>query len=163
MAKQKEKSVRRLIFGTRGYHWFEKLVIAALTVLVSISVLLTLAKSGVALFQVFVSENHLIDHDGFIKVFGTFMTVLIALEFNHTVLADITLKTPLVKVRAVLLVALLALARKVVLVDFKEVPYTSMIGLAVLIVAVGAAYWALYAEDRRYVPEESIVEPILPT
>jgi len=45
------------------------------------------------------------------------MTVLIALEFNHTVLPDITSRAPVVKVKAVLLVALLALARKVVLVD----------------------------------------------
>lgn len=154
MSDHKEPPLRRLIFGTRGYHWFEKLVIAVLTVLVSISVLLTLAQSGVALYQVLMSENHLIDHDAFIKVFGTFMTVLIALEFNHTVLPDITSKTPLVKVRAVLLVALLALARKVVLVDFKEVPYTSMIGLAVLILAVGAAYWALHPEDRRYLRKD---------
>ncbi|MBW6512111.1 MAG: phosphate-starvation-inducible PsiE family protein [Desulfuromonadaceae bacterium] len=144
-----EQPVRRLIFGTRGYHWFERVVIAVLTVLVSVSVVLTLAQSAVALYQVVMSNTHMIDHDAFITVFGTFMTVLIALEFNHTVLPDITAKAPLVKVRAVLLVALLALARKVVLVDFKQVPYTSMIGLAVLIIAVGVAYWALQPEDRN--------------
>ena len=140
--------MRRLIFGTKGYQWFEKLVIAALTVLVALSVILTLAQSGVALYKVVISDTHLLNHDAFIKVFGTFMTVLIALEFNHTVLADITVKAPLVKVRAVILVALLALSRKVVLVDFKEVEYTSMIGLAVLIVAVAAAYYVLRREDE---------------
>lgn len=149
MTDEKEQPLRRLIFGTRGYHWFEKLVIAVLTVLVSISVLLTLAQSSVALYHVIISDSHLIDHEAFIKVFGTFMTVLIALEFNHTVLPDITTKTPLVKVRAVLLVALLALARKVVLVDFKDLPYTAMIGLAVLILAVSAAYWVLHPEERN--------------
>ncbi len=140
--------MKRLIFGTKGYQWFEKLVIAALTLLVALSVLLTLAQSGVALYKVVVSDTHLLNHDAFIKVFGTFMTVLIALEFNHTVLADITVKAPLVKVRAVILVALLALSRKVVLVDFKEVEYTSMIGLAVLIVAVAGAYYVLRREDE---------------
>ncbi len=139
--------MRRLIFGTKGYSWFEKAVVAVLTVLVSVSVILTLGHAGQALFEVAFSENHLIDHEGFIKVFAAFMTVLIALEFNHTVLPDITTKAPLVKVRAVLLVALLALARKVVLVDFKQVEYTSMIGLAVLIIAVAGAYWVLYREE----------------
>ena len=139
--------MKRLIFGTRGYSWFERAVVAVLTVLVGISVVLTLGHAGQALYEVAFSENHLIDHEGFIKVFAAFMTVLIALEFNHTVLPDITTKTPLVKVRAVLLVALLALARKVVLVDFKQVAYTSMIGLAVLIVAVAGAYWALQREE----------------
>ncbi len=110
---------------------------------------LTLAQSGMALYQVVMSDTHMIDHDAFIKVFGTFMTVLIALEFNHTVLPDITSKSPLVKVRSVLLVALLALSRKVVLVDFKEVAYTSMIGLAVLIMAVAATYWVIQKEESR--------------
>ena len=139
--------MKRLIFGTKGYSWFEKLVVAVLTVLVSVSVILTLGHAAQALYVVVTSENHLIDHEGFIKVFAAFMTVLIALEFNHTVLPDITTKTPLVKVRAVLLVALLALARKVVLVDFKQVEYTSMIGLAVLIIAVAGAYWGLQREE----------------
>jgi len=141
--------VRRLIFGTKGYHYFEKGVVAVLTILVAVSVVLALAQSGIALFKVIASESHLLDHDSFIKVFGTFMTVLIALEFNHTVLADITTKAPVVKVRAVLLVALLALARKVVLVDFKEMDYTTMIGLAVLIFAVAASYVAVRLEEIR--------------
>lgn len=139
--------MKRLIFGTKGYQWFEKSVVAVLTVLVSISVVLTLGHAGMALYEIVSSEHLLLDHGGFIKVFAAFMTVLIALEFNHTVLPDITTKAPLVKVRAVLLVALLALARKVVLVDFKLVEYTSMIGLAVLIIAVTGAYWALQREE----------------
>lgn len=139
----------RLIFGTHGYHWFEKLVVAVLTMLVAVSVLLALAQSGVALYKVVASDTHLLNHEGFIKVFGTFMTVLIALEFNHTVLPDITSRTPVVKVKAVLLVALLALSRKVVLVDFKETDYTATISLAVLIAAVTLSYWAVQREERN--------------
>jgi len=141
--------VKHLIYGTKGYAGFERGVVAILTLLVAASVVLTLAQSGLALVKVMASESHLLDHEGFIKVFGTFMTVLIALEFNHTVLADITTRSPLVKVRAVLLVALLALARKVVLVDFKEVTYTSMIGLGLLIFAVAGAYWVLNPKGQH--------------
>jgi len=149
--------LKRLVFGSKGYNWFEKAVVAVLTVMVSISVVLTLIHAGQALYEVVASERHMLDHEEFIKVFAAFMTVLIALEFNHTVLPDITTKAPLVKVRAVLLVALLALSRKVVLVDFKLVEYTSMIGLAVLIVAVAGAYWALQREEdlcRMVEPEK---------
>ena len=151
---EKDTSVKRLIFGTKAYNNFEKVVVAALTLMVAVSVVLTLAQSGLALYKVILSENHLLDHDGFIKVFATFMTVLIALEFNHTVMADITTKAPLVKVRSVLLVALLALSRKVVLVDFKSMDYTSMIGLAVLIVAVSGAYWFLRPDDLPILKRE---------
>ncbi len=151
--------MKRLIFGTKGYNYFEKMVVAILTLLVSVSVILTLAQAAVALYQVVMSGNHLIDHNAFIHVFAAFMTVLIALEFNHTVMADITTKTPIVKVRAVLLVALLALSRKVVLVDFKEIEYTAMIGLAVLIVAVAGAYWFLRPDDLPLLKrEENVLE-----
>ena len=151
--------MKRLILGTKGYNYFEKAVVAFLTLLVSVSVVLTLAQAAVALYHVVMSGNHLIDHNAFIHVFAAFMTVLIALEFNHTVMADITTKTPIVKVRAVLLVALLALSRKVVLVDFKEIEYTAMIGLAVLIVAVAGAYWFLRPDDLPLLQrEENILE-----
>jgi len=53
------------------------------------------------------------------------MTVLIALEFNHTVLPEISSGTPIVKMRAVILVALLALARKLVLVDYHQEDFTT--------------------------------------
>lgn len=136
------------LFSSKGYHWFERMVVAALGVMVAVSIVLTLAQAGVALWQAVASEHHLLDHNAFIKVFGAFMTVLIALEFNHTVLPDMTTKTPVVKVRAVLLVAMLALARKVVLLDFKEVDYTSMIGLAVLFLGIAAAYWGVRREEE---------------
>jgi uncharacterized membrane protein (DUF373 family) len=59
-----------------------------------------------------------------------------------------TTKTPVVKVRAVLLVAMLALARKVVLLDFKETEYTMIIALAVLFVGIAAAYWGVRREEE---------------
>ncbi|GAB4174642.1 MAG: phosphate-starvation-inducible PsiE family protein [Geothermobacteraceae bacterium] len=139
--------MQRLIFGTRAYQWFERLVVAILTLMVAVSVILTLVHSGFELYHVATTGPTLFDHNQFIKVFAAFMTVLIALEFNHTVLPDISEKKPVVKVRAVLLVAMLALARKVVLVDFKKVSYTSMIGLAVLIVCVSVAYWVIRQEE----------------
>jgi len=141
--------MRRLIFGTAGYHWCERLVVAALTLMVSVSVILTLVQAGSELYHVAITGPTLLDHSQFIKVFAAFMTVLIALEFNHTVLPDISERKPVVKVRAVLLVAMLALARKVVLVDFKEVSYTSMIGLAVLILCVAGAYWVIRNDEAQ--------------
>ena len=148
--------MRRLIFGTKGYHWFERVVVAILTAMVCVSVVLSLAQSGVALYHVVVSDTHLLDHDAFIKVFGAFMTVLIALEFNHTVLPDITTRSSMVKVRAVLLVALLALARKVVLVDFKEMASSSIFALAVLIVSVAVAYWVVVRGEKESSESKSL-------
>jgi len=139
--------MKRLLFGTKGYQWFEILMVAALTLMVSISVVLTMVHAGFELFHALQNGIDKFGHDQFVAVFGTFMTVLIALEFNHTVLPEISSGTPIVKVRAVILVALLALARKLVLVDYHQEDYTSLIGLAVLVLAATAAYWVIRCDE----------------
>ena len=141
--------MKRLVFGTKGYEWFELLTVAALTLMVAISVLLSLFYAGYELFHVMGSGVHNFGHDQFVTVFGAFMTVLIALEFNHTVLPEISSGTPIVKVRAVILVALLALARKLVLVDYHQEDYTSLIGLAVLVLAATVAYWVVRKDEQE--------------
>jgi uncharacterized membrane protein (DUF373 family) len=141
--------MKRLLFGTKGYDWFERLMVAALTLMVSISVVLTLIYAGLELYRVVTGGVQNFGHDQFVIVFGAFMTVLIALEFNHTVLPEISSGTPVVKVRAVILVALLALARKLVLVDYHQEDYTSLIGLAVLVLAATAAYWVVRMDEME--------------
>lgn len=141
--------MKRLVFGSKGYEWFEVLVVAALTLMVSISVVLTLLHAGVELFHVISEGPHRFGHDQFVAVFGAFMTVLIALEFNHTVLPEISSGTAIVKVRAVILVALLALARKMVLVDYHKENFTSLLALAVLVLAATAAYWVVSKTERE--------------
>lgn len=139
--------MKRLLFGSKGYQWFELLMVAALTLMVSVSVLLTMLYAGYELYHAVGAGVKSFGHDQFVTVFGTFMTVLIALEFNHTVLPEISSGTPIVKVRAVILVALLALARKMVLVDYHKEDWTSLVGLAVLVLAATVAYWVVRKDE----------------
>ena len=44
--------MKRLIFGSKGYEWFELLTVAALTLMVSVSVVMTLVHAGYELFHV---------------------------------------------------------------------------------------------------------------
>ncbi|HAD04772.1 MAG: hypothetical protein A2091_08890 [Desulfuromonadales bacterium GWD2_61_12] len=145
------------IFGNLFYHWPEKLVIIALSLMVSITIFVTLAQAGLVLYQAIVTEQSFLNHNAFIKVFGAFMTVLIAMEFNHTVFTAISGSTPTVKVRSVLLVSLLALARKVVLIDLQDYDYTSLIALAILIAGVTLAYWVV----ARFEPPPENLQPVV--
>lgn len=145
------------IFGNLFYHWPEKLVIISLSLMVSVTIFVTLAQAGLVLYQAIVTDQSFLNHNAFIKVFGAFMTVLIAMEFNHTVFTAISGSTPTVKVRAVLLVSLLALARKVVLIDMNDYDYTSIIALAILIAGVTLAYWVV----ARFEPAVDDIRPML--
>ena len=88
-----------------------------------------------------------LEHAVFQRVFGEIMTLLIALEFNHTMQYVITRERGIIQGKIVILIAQLALARKVIVTDPYEVPPTSVAALAALALALGATYW-LMRDDR---------------
>jgi uncharacterized membrane protein (DUF373 family) len=85
----------------------------------------------------------------FQAVFGMVMTVLIALEFNHSILGVLERKHGVIEVRTVVLIALLALVRKFIILDAAHAEPLTVAGLAAAILALGAVYWLVRDQDRR--------------
>ena len=85
----------------------------------------------------------------FQAIFGMIVTVLIALEFNHTLLGVLERRQSIVQVRTVVLIALLAIARKFLILDLKEAEHTTLLGLAGAALALGGVYWLVGDQDRR--------------
>lgn len=94
-----------------------------------------------------------LQHSVFEMIFGGIMTVLIAIEFNHTILRAATRQRSIVQVRTVILVALLALARKIIILDIEQASAGTVIAIAGAVVALGATYWIL-----REPAEEALVK-----
>jgi uncharacterized membrane protein (DUF373 family) len=88
-----------------------------------------------------------LEHTVFQRVFGEIMTLLIALEFNHTMQYVITRERGIIQGKIVILIAQLALARKVIVTDPYEVSPTSVAALAALALALAVTYW-LMRDDR---------------
>lgn len=61
-----------------------------------------------------------LEHTVFQGVFGEIMTVLIALEFNHTLRYVITRERGIIQAKIVILIAQLAVVRKVIVTDLYE-------------------------------------------
>jgi uncharacterized membrane protein (DUF373 family) len=76
-----------------------------------------------------------------LDTFGIFLSVLIALELVETV--EVYFKKNEVHVEIVLLVALIALARKVVLIDLHDYEPVTILGLAALFIGLATAYVAV--------------------
>jgi uncharacterized membrane protein (DUF373 family) len=93
------------------------------------------------------------EHSVFQSVFGMIFTVLIALEFNHSIIGVLERKESIVHVKAVVLIALLALARKFIILDASTTEPMTIIGLAIAVLALGAVYWCVRDQDRRDVPD----------
>lgn len=85
----------------------------------------------------------------FQAVFGMIFTVLIALEFNHSIIGVLHRKESIVQVRTVVLIALLALVRKFIILDASNANPLTILGLAAAILALGSVHWLVRDQDRR--------------
>ena len=88
-----------------------------------------------------------LEHAVFQRVFGEIMTLLIALEFNHTLQYVISRDRGIVQGKVIVLIAQLALARKVIVTDPYEVAPASVAALAGLALALGVTYWLMRGRD----------------
>ncbi|MGB3671997.1 MAG: phosphate-starvation-inducible PsiE family protein [Phormidesmis sp.] len=73
-----------------------------------------------------------------LDIFGLFLSVLIALEIMENITAY--LKKHVVQVELVIVTSLTAVARKIIILDLKEVTGVSLIGLSVAILALSISY-----------------------
>lgn len=79
------------------------------------------------------------DIDEILAIFGTFLVVLIAIEIFLNII--LYLKKDMGHLRLVLATALMAIARKVIILDYDKVSDWHMFGMGALILALGCAYW----------------------
>jgi uncharacterized membrane protein (DUF373 family) len=77
------------------------------------------------------------------------MTLLIALEFNHTLRYFVTRHQSVIQTKVVVLIALLALARKFIVLDFRETTPGYLLGLAAITLTLGVTYWLMRDSDDR--------------
>ncbi len=119
---------------------FEKLVILALIVLMMVVVLLSTVELGWLLAQDIVTAPLvLLEIDELLEVFGFFMLVLIGLELLETIKAYLIEHT--IHAEIVLEVALIAIARKVIILDVKYLPATTLAAIAAILAALAVAYY----------------------
>ena len=89
------------------------------------------------------------DQAVFQAVFGMIFTVIIALEFKRTLLIVAERRDSVVQVRAVVLIAMLAIVRKPIILDLETTDAAHLFALATAIISLGAVYWLVRDQDRR--------------
>lgn len=77
--------------------------------------------------------------DELFRIFGFFFIILIGFELVETV--EMYFKENIIHAEVVLLVAVIAVSRKVILLDLEKYDPLAVVGLGVIIVALGACYW----------------------
>jgi uncharacterized membrane protein (DUF373 family) len=89
---------------------------------------------------------------GLLDIFGFFLLVLIGVELLDTV--KTYFKKDVIHVRVVLEVALIAMARKVIIEEPNNVPALTLFGIAALILALGVAFYFERQAQREQPPLE---------
>ena len=132
------------------YQRFEALVAFVLTFVISAVILVALYRLIVSVVDTLVLKSlNPLEHTVFQQVFGEILTLLIALEFNHTLYYVITGERGIIHTKTVILIAVLALARKMLVVDLFQVAPASALALATLMLSLGVSYWLMRERDDR--------------
>ncbi len=76
-----------------------------------------------------------------VVVFGSFMAVLIAIEIFSNI--TLYLRDDVVHVKLVIATALMAIARKVIVLDFAKIEPMDVLGIAAVVAALGGVYWLI--------------------
>ena len=123
---------------------FEKIVVLALIAMMVLVISLAVIELAWIIIQDLIKPPLLLlEINDLLDIFGFFLLILIGVELLETIKAY--LSEHVVHVEIVLEVALVAIARKVIILDVKELPSLTLIGIAAVIVALAAAY---YVEKR---------------
>ena len=117
---------------------FEKLITVTLVVLMAVVVLMATIELGwIIIKDIITPPVFLLEIEELLEIFGLFLLVLIGVELLETIKAYI--KDNVVHIDVVLTVAMIAIARKVIILDVKELPSMTLVGIAAIIVALAAA------------------------
>ena len=122
---------------------YEKFMIQALMVMMAVVLgLATLDLGWLIIKDIIKPPFFLLDVNELLDIFGLFMLVVIGIELLETIMKTyITQGQPHYEV--VLSVAIIAISRKVIILDLKEVDSLSLIGIASIIVALTVGYFLM--------------------
>jgi uncharacterized membrane protein (DUF373 family) len=133
------------------YERFESFVALVLTLVITAVILVALWRLVFSVVDTLVLRSlNPLEHRVFQAVFGEILTVLIALEFNHTLRYVLIRELGIIQARTVILIAVLALVRKLIVTDLSAVPPAGLAAEGGLLLALGITYWLMREGDDRF-------------
>ena len=131
------------------YERFEQVVAITLSGVIAVVIVISLIQLIRLVFTMLVMDAlNPLDHQVFQLVFGATMTLMIAMEFKHSIVKVALRKESIIQVKAVILIAILALARKFIILE-PDVDPAKVAALAGTVLALGLTYWLMRERDDR--------------
>ncbi len=131
------------------YERFEQVVLMILSFIISLVVLFALLQLLVNIYSIFISGVlNPMDYKIFQAIFGMIMTLLIAMEFKHSIIKVLERQSHIIQVKSIILLALLALARKFIIINLEMTEPLKLIALSLSVLVLGAVYWLLNQREN---------------
>ena len=122
---------------------FEQVVSRVIMLFIAVVIVYSLVLVGIELVRDFITSPDFLGAEVMQDVFGSLLTVLILLEFNHSIATSLGNRSGILQARVVVLIAILVVARKIILLDFKTATLENFAGIAGMALALGVLYWLL--------------------
>jgi uncharacterized membrane protein (DUF373 family) len=136
------------------YEKFEHVVLVILTAVIAVVIVAAVFHLAFrVLFGLVLSGTFdPVDPSAFQAVFGMIFIVIIALEFKRSLLVAAERHRSIVQVRTVILLAMLAMVRKLIILDLGTTDAQHLFAVAAAILALGLVHWLVRDQDRRDLP-----------
>jgi uncharacterized membrane protein (DUF373 family) len=137
------RTLKRLWKEMTYYERFEQIVSRIVMVLIAALIVYLLIFIAVDLFDEFKRGLALADVEALKDVFGSILTILILIEFNHSIALALSKRSGVLQARFIVLITILVIARKVILLDFNTATFEQLIGISGIAIAFGLLYWLI--------------------
>lgn len=133
----------------RALHKIIRLCVKLLAVLMVVVILLGVADVCYVMYSKLVTPPmFLLNVSDIFKIFGAFMVVLIAIEIFINI--RLYLGSNTLPIKLVIGTALMAIARKVIVLDLAATTSTYVFAIAAVVLALGVAYWLVGKTGRIF-------------
>ncbi len=121
----------------------EKVVVTGLLVLMLLVVIAGSIELVFVIFEAMAEPPRfmLLDINELLRIFGFFLLVLIGLELLATI--RMYIQDDMIHVELVMVVALIAVSRKIIVLDYSKTDAITVLGIAALIIALSAGYYLM--------------------
>jgi uncharacterized membrane protein (DUF373 family) len=132
------------------YGRFEHAIVLILTVLIAIVVVSATWHLAISIGPlIFTGAFNPANQAPFQEIFGMIVIVIIALEFEHSLLVVLARQESIIRLRTVIVIAMLAMVRRFIVVDVTAVAADELLALAAAILALGIVHWLVREQDQR--------------
>jgi uncharacterized membrane protein (DUF373 family) len=138
----------------RGLHGIIRMAVRVLAVLMTFVILMGVVDVVWVLYARMVeSPRYVLEISDILATFGTFMAVLIAIEIFVNIV--LYLRHDVIHVKLVMATAMMAIARKVIILDFDQQRPEEVAAIAGVVLATSIAYFLVYRYTPPPSPDES--------